>query len=115
MYRLLLAFDIVLVTVALLHLPYAYYELVRVVSCPILLYGTRLSYLFKKNYAAWVFGTLSVLYNPVLKVHLQRESWELVNIATIIFLGVIIWKLPSWEKINNGSSVKQKSSHEGSD
>ena len=31
-----------------------------------------------------IFGVLAILYNPIIKIHLARNTWELFNIATII-------------------------------
>lgn len=100
MYRYLIILDVTLICVALGHWPYGYYEILRLVSCPIFAFGANLSYKLDRTAPLWVFGTLAVLYNPLIKVHLQRESWQLVNIATIGFLLVMLWKLPSWERAN---------------
>jgi hypothetical protein len=97
-YRLALLINIGLLGLALAPLPYGYYELLRMVSCPIFVYGAYLSHTVDRKFAVWIFGTLAVLYNPVVKVHSQREVWALINLATIAFLLAMLWKLPTWMK-----------------
>jgi hypothetical protein len=31
----------------------------------------------------WIMVTIAVVYNPLLPIHLKRETWEWINIATI--------------------------------
>ena len=31
----------------------------------------------------WVLGVTAAVYNPILRVHLTREIWSLVNVVTI--------------------------------
>ena len=32
---------------------------------------------------AWIFGVLAALYNPVFRVHLDRNTWAGVNWFTV--------------------------------
>ena len=32
----------------------------------------------------WIFGVLAVIYNPFVRVHLSRDIWSIVNVATIV-------------------------------
>jgi hypothetical protein len=62
--------------------PYAYYTLLRWVSFGVF------GYLCVKAVGcdavgwAWIFGITAGLYNPIFRVHLNRELWSLVNVAT---------------------------------
>lgn len=66
--------------------PYAYYVLLRVVVCGIFVYLAVQAHGLKKTGWTWVLGITAVIYNPFLRVHLNRDIWIIVNVATIILL-----------------------------
>jgi hypothetical protein len=98
MYRWLLFLNAVLLGIAVLSLPYDYYTLLRLFTCPVLAYGAYLTYKLNKSIWCWLLGTLAVLYNPVFRIHLQRETWEPINLATAAFAFVVAWQLRRWSK-----------------
>ena len=65
-------------------MPYDFYVLLRVlvfvtcIACAVAL---------RKNQSGtawlWVMVAIAVTYNPLLPVHLERETWEWINAATI--------------------------------
>jgi hypothetical protein len=38
----------------------------------------------------WLTGTVAILYNPLVTIHLHRGTWVWINIATIILFGTLI-------------------------
>jgi len=63
---------------------YSYYILLRWVACPIFIY---LFYLYKEKSQIIIFFIIFIiLYNPIKRIHLDREVWSVVNIVSIIFL-----------------------------
>jgi hypothetical protein len=74
--------------------PYGYYVLLRLVCCGVFAF---LAYEAKSGDSegwAWTLGILALLYNPVIRVHLTRELWSVINIATIVVLLWSIFGLP---------------------
>ena len=63
--------------------PYAYYTLLRWVCCGIFAYLTFQSFEQKKQGWAWLLGITVLIYNPIFRVHLNRELWSVVNVVTI--------------------------------
>ena len=80
---------IVVMAVGVLPLPYVYYSLLRCVVCICALF-----FVFKATKAnvskmlVWLFGGISLLYNPILPIQLNEKSiWMIVNLITaIIFI-----------------------------
>lgn len=74
---------------ALLPMPYGYYELLRLVVC----LATALIAAQQAKSAQWwpaaAFAIFALLYNPLFKIHLPRETWQMVNAATILAFGAI--------------------------
>lgn len=72
--------------------PYAYYTLLRFVVCGTSAFTAYLAYKNKTTWAAWVFGIMAVLFNPIVPFHMGREIWQIVDfIAAVIFIiGIIV-------------------------
>lgn len=65
-----------------------YYMLLRLLTSGVCLYS---AVKFKTEWAKWIFGGLTVLYNPVLPVHLgDKEIWDVINIATVIYMWIAL-------------------------
>ena len=69
--------------VALLPLPYAYYMLLRVGMCGILAYLAYTASQSNQQSLTWILGIAAVIYNPFAPLHLGREVWTVINLATI--------------------------------
>jgi hypothetical protein len=63
--------------------PYGYYILLRIVCCPVFAFRAYRSYEARKTGWSWVLGVLAAIYNPFVLVHLTREIWTVINIASI--------------------------------
>ena len=64
--------------------PYGYYVFLRWMACPIFFWIAWKAY--SRSFAlllAIAAGILAVLFNPVLRVMLDRGKWEILNIALI--------------------------------
>lgn len=86
---------------ALLDWPYDYYVLLRVLVCGACIYLAVKENEFGRLKWAWLLGGVAFLYNPIFRIHLNREVWSVVNVATIILFGVHMWSLSRWTR-NSG-------------
>jgi hypothetical protein len=80
---------IALTLVALAPLPYGYYVFLRIVLCFAAAYLAWSEHQEAKSINAWIVGLviLAILYNPFVPIHLTREIWSVINLATVFFLG----------------------------
>lgn len=87
--RLVWLVPIALTLIALVPLPYGYYIFLRVVLCTAAAYLAWTEYEEVKAVNGWIVGlvVLSIVYNPIIRVHLTREIWSGINVATVAFLG----------------------------
>lgn len=72
--------------------PYGYYVFLRWACCATfahLAYGAIAAGCTRW---AWLLGGVAALYNPILRVHLDRVTWTAINLATIGVLIVTIVK-----------------------
>lgn len=64
--------------------PYGYYILLRWVCCAVFVYLALGAYTQGKEGWVLVFGITAAIYNPILRVHLTREIWSGINVATVV-------------------------------
>ena len=85
---------------ALLHLPYGYYTLLRLVVC---LTAAIVAFQSWPKNQAWAiaFGLVALLFNPLIIVALDRETWAPIDV------GVAMMYLSHWWLVG-----RQAKSHE---
>lgn len=87
----------VLLGVALLPMPYGYYMFLRLAICA---YAVFVFVQEQKNgvcFGSVTTAALALLYNPVFRVHLDKDIWMGVNVATVLVL-IIIFTIRGKEK-----------------
>ena len=78
---------------ALLPNPYGYYRLLRVVVCGVSIYLSLKAIEAKRRGLLVVLLTIAVLFNPVLPIYVDRETWEVLDILTAGILGFAVHRL----------------------
>lgn len=71
-------------------MPYGYYILVRYGSAIVFGIMAYQYYLDKKENLALTWGALAVLFQPLIKIHLGRTIWNIVDIIVAIVLFLMI-------------------------
>jgi hypothetical protein len=73
--------------IALGHLPYGYYTLLRFVVCGAATFVAFVGYSGGKIWAAWLFAFVAVLFNPIIKIHFHKDAWQVLDfICACVFL-----------------------------
>ncbi len=69
-------------------LPYGYFTLLRFVVCAVGIYLAYRTYEDDhESLWAWLFAGVAVLFNPIIPIYLQRETWFIVDLVVgAIFL-----------------------------
>ena len=76
---------IALLLMALLDMPYGYYQLLRIyIFCSSVYLAVQQN---KSKQDIWFWGLVAcaLTYNPIIKLSLGREVWPIANVATAIF------------------------------
>lgn len=62
-------------------LPYGFFTLLRFVVCAV---GVYIAYKIYENENdslwVWVFGGIAILFNPLILIHLERETWWIIDL-----------------------------------
>lgn len=79
---------------------YGYYKLLRFIICAVSAYGAYFSTEIKKIGWAWVFGSIAILFNPIIQIHLGRQIWAIVDLgaATLFAISLFLLRNPHQEK-----------------
>lgn len=69
-------------------LPYGFYTFLRIVTC---IWGIRTIIRTQeaKGFPFLLSIGLTILYNPIIRIHFPREIWEPINIVTAILVAVV--------------------------
>lgn len=73
-------------------MPYSYFVFVRFVAMVFFAYMAYHYYQIEKMPLVWSYGTLALLFQPLLKISLGREVWNVVDVIVAMFLICIILK-----------------------
>ena len=68
--------------------PYGYYILLRIALCAICAYLAFRALEIGKDAWVWTLGVTAAIYNPIIRIHMTREIWSVINIATIVVLAI---------------------------
>ena len=75
-----------LLFVAVLPLPYAYYEILRVAVCLGVLYMLVKEWPLLEGQTKGVFIVLAVLFNPFSPIYLSKIIWMIIDIIAGLYL-----------------------------
>ncbi len=73
--------------------PYGYYIILRWVVAVAALFVLWVAYQLKKQSWLWIMGVIAILFNPIVLIHLDKETWVVIDfIVAGVFL-VSIFKI----------------------
>lgn len=83
--------------------PYAYYILLRWMCCSTFGFLAFKSLELNKSGWLWIFASAALLYNPIARIHLNREIWSVVNLASVVILLSSVFVFKARRKDSNSS------------
>jgi len=84
----------IMLLLALASLPYGYYILLRWVVSVTSVYIAYLAYKEKKQWWITLFLFITVLFNPVVPIYLNREMWAIIDIIVALLFIISIFQVP---------------------
>jgi len=75
---------------ALFHLPYGYYTLLRIVVTVCSAYLSRLEYISTQKISFFVitFGLLALLFNPIIPIYFSKSIWAGIDLLAALIFGI---------------------------
>ena len=83
----------ILLLLCLAPMSYGYYVLVRFISFVIFTWFAIHFYKVKRESLCFLFGTLSLLFQPFVKITLGRTIWNIVDVLVAMWLCWLSWKI----------------------
>lgn len=97
-YRLII---ITMLVLAIMDLPYGYYQLLRWIVSIASFYLAYILYLQASKFWIVLFATLGIIFNPLIPFYLEKETWMVIDlIAALIYLISIFKTKSSYERKN---------------
>ncbi len=78
--------------------PYGYYILLRWVVTGTALFVLWTAYELKKTSWLWVIGMVALLFNPIAPIHLDKETWVVLDLIVAGLFLASIFKIKSDNK-----------------
>jgi hypothetical protein len=88
-YTLVIIVSLFLLLAAIFSLPYGYYVYLRIIVCAFSLYCTyHLIDIYDNKVSIYIIPIMvAILFNPIIRIHLDREIWKVVDLAII----ALVW------------------------
>jgi len=67
-------------------LPYGYFQILRWVVCGVCGYRAYLAYTMGKKAWMWIFICSAALFNPIAPIHLDRDTWAVIDVVLALVL-----------------------------
>lgn len=84
---------LVLLVAAVAPWPYGYFMLLRLMVCGASIWlAYSLIQRSELRSLGWIFVVLALLYNPVFRVHFEREVWIVLNIISAAPFALVGWR-----------------------
>lgn len=87
--------------------PYGYYQILRWVVVGVAGYSAFIAYEHRKNVWAWIFGIITILYNPIAPIYLNREIWAVIDVIVAVIILASIFKLKIGTENRNEFAAKE--------
>jgi hypothetical protein len=76
----------ILLLICLFDMPYGYFQLVRFIAFLSFGFFAYNSYQENNNLFTCIYASLAILFQPLMKIALGREIWNIVDVVVALFL-----------------------------
>lgn len=67
-------------------MPYGFYTLLRIVVCATFIFASIVSHDRKYTNLTWLYALISIIFNPIIKIHFDKEIWLFIDVTAAIIL-----------------------------
>ena len=77
--------------IAIVPLPYGYYQLLRLVVAVCGLWIAYVAWQDRKVAWALVIGVTILVFNPLIPIHFDRQTWSVLNVIGALVFAAVGW------------------------
>jgi hypothetical protein len=85
--------------IALADLPYGYYQLLRIVVTACACWIAIGFYCRKSLIGTATFGVIAIIFNPIAKIHMERDVHSIFNVLSAATLIGGLWWQSRWKDV----------------
>ena len=78
--------------------PYGYYILLRWIVSASAILLVWIAYNLKKTFWVFLMGMAVILFNPIIPIHLDKETWVIIDFIVAILFLISIFKIKFYER-----------------
>jgi len=77
---------------------YLYYQILRWVVCLFSVFMAVIASSVKKKGPMWTMGIIAIIFNPIIPIRLDKETWVIVDFASavIYLINIFIFSFKKW-------------------
>jgi hypothetical protein len=79
--------------------PYDYYIVLRWVTFGVCSYSAFIAWRSEKIGWVWTLGLVAAVFNPVIPIHLKRETWAYIDAAAACLILISIYFVPERKQL----------------
>lgn len=83
---------VVMLLLTFLDWDYWYFQVLRWVVAISAAFIAYYNYEAGSKYWPWVFGAVAILFNPISPIHLDRETWTVIDVVVAGIFAIAIFK-----------------------
>jgi len=96
---------VIFLLVAYTNQPISFYYLLRFIICAVGIYSAYSAFKTKQTIWIWLMIAISILFNPLFPIYLERSLWEIYDGIAIL---ILLLSIPSLHLNINDSSIIDK-------
>lgn len=87
---------------------YGFFTLLRFIVFATTAYVAWMAYEAQREKWVWIFGFIAVLFNPFFLIHLDRDTWVVIDFIVGLFLFVTIFTFKLDKTRINGNALEKR-------
>ena len=73
--------------------PYGFFQILRWVVTGIAIYNGNIAHKIHSGFWLWTMVIIAILFNPIIPIHLAKETWIVIDLVPAILFITSIWKI----------------------
>lgn len=104
----------VLLLLCLLHMPYGFYVLVRIIATLAFCLFAYVAKLYRRGWRMIIFLVLAIIFQPIIKFPLGRDIWNILDVCVAAYLlFLILFATRDYTPQSSSTSVQRRNNSRG--
>ena len=73
--------------------PYGFFQILRWIVTGTAVYNGYIAHKTHSGFWLWTMIIIAILFNPIIPIHLVKETWIVIDLLTALLFITSIWKI----------------------